>query len=127
MDETTSKGTHLEVLGKLRGRYRTAGQHHDNPDVVERINALTRGRYGRLLNFYQAYLNLERKEKRDGRTVRVYGAPRTPLAWVLERGEATAETKRQLAAEKARRNPFALKREIEAGLKEIERTRRLAM
>ena len=96
-------------------------ERHDNPEVVERINALTRGPYGRLLNFYHACLKLERKEKRDGRTVRIYGMPRTPLARVLESGEATAETKRLLVAEKSRLNPFALKREIEAGLKEIER------
>ncbi|MBX3731880.1 MAG: hypothetical protein KF791_04715 [Verrucomicrobiae bacterium] len=44
---------------------------------------------------------------------------------MLESGEATPETKRRLDAEKRRLNPFALKREIEAGPKEIERMRRV--
>ena len=47
------------------------------------------------------------------------------MARVLESGEVTAETKARLVAEKGVLNPFALKREIEAGLKEIVRIRRL--
>ena len=43
----------------------------------------------------------------------------------LESAEATPETKARLEAEKGRLNPFALKREIEAGLREIARLRRL--
>ena len=93
--------------------------------MVERINALTRGPYRQLLNYYHASLKLEGKKREDGRTVRIYGAARTPLARVLDSVEATAETKALLRAEKGRLNPFALKREIEAGLKEIARMRRL--
>ena len=100
-------------------------ERHDNPEVVERINALTRGPYRQLLNYYHASLKLEGKKREDGRTVRIYGAARTPLARVLDSVEATAETKALLRAEKGRLNPFALKREIEAGLKEIARMRRL--
>ena len=100
-------------------------ERHDNPEVVGRINALTRGPYGQLLNYYHACLKLEGKERRKGRLVRKYGPARTPLARVLESGDVTAETKARLNAEKGRLNPFALKREIDAGLKEIGRIRRL--
>jgi len=100
-------------------------ERHDNPDAVERINALTRGPYRQLLNYFHASLKLEGKKRKEGRTVRIYGAARTPLARVLESAEATPETKARLEVEKGRLNPFALKREIEAGLREIARLRRL--
>ena len=100
-------------------------ERHDNPEVVGRINALTRGPYGQLLNYYHACLKLERKDRRADRLVRIYGEPRTPWARVLESGEVKPETKARLVAEKGRLNPFALKRQIDAGLKEIGRIRRL--
>ena len=100
-------------------------ERHDNPEVVGRINELTRGPYGLLLNDFHASLKLERKERREGRLVRIYGKPRTPLARVLESGEVTAETKARLVGEKGRLNPFVLKREIDAGLREIARIRRM--
>ena len=100
-------------------------ERHDNPEVVERINALTRGPYRQLLNYFHASLKLAGKKRKEGRTVRIYGAARTPLARVLESAEATPETKARLEAEKGRLNPFELKREIEAGLREIGRLRRL--
>src|SRR5258706_12834823 len=37
-------------------------ERHDNPEVVEPINALVKGAYGQLLNYFHASLKLERKE-----------------------------------------------------------------
>lgn len=51
--------------------------------------------------------------------------PRTPPAWVLEGGKVTAETKARWVAETGVPNPFALKREIDAGLRKMARIRRL--
>lgn len=93
--------------------------------MVERINALTRGPYRQLLNYYHACLKLEGKERRKERLVRIYGVPRTPLARVLESAQVSLETKGRLLVEKERLNPFALKQEIESGLKQIARMRRL--
>ena len=100
-------------------------ERHDNTEAVELINALTRGPYGQLLNYYHVCLKLEGKERRTGRLVRIYGVPRTPLARVLESAQVTLETKGRLVVEKERLNPFALKRDIEAGLKQIARLRQL--
>ena len=58
---------------------------------------MTRGAHGRLLNYFHACLKQEGKVKR----------------------------KRRLVVEKERLNPFALKRDIEAGLKEIGQMRQL--
>jgi hypothetical protein len=94
-------------------------ERHDNPEVVEPINHLVKGAYGQLLNYFHASLKLERKERVEGRLKRVYGAAQTPLARVLASAEVTPQTKRQLQQEKARLNPFALKREVDRSLRTI--------
>ena len=99
-------------------------ERHDNPEVVKPINALVKGAYGQLLNYFHASLKLERKERKDGRVKRVYGDAQTPLARVLASAEVTPQTKRRLEQEKAGLNPFALKREVARSLKEIASLRR---
>jgi hypothetical protein len=94
-------------------------ERHDNPEVVELINALVKGAYGQLLNYFHASLKLERKERTEGRLRRVYGEPQTPLARVLASAEVKPQTKRRLEQEKARLNPFALKQSVARSLKAI--------
>lgn len=94
-------------------------ERHDNPDVVATINILVKGVYGQLLNYFHASLKLERKERTEGRLKRVYGAAQTPLARVLASAEVTPQTKLQLQQEKARLNPFVLKREVDRSLRTI--------
>src|SRR6266481_5868254 len=99
-------------------------ERHDNPEVVGPINALVKGAYGQLLNYFHASLKLERKERKEGKIRRIYGKAQTPLARVLTSPEVTTQTKRRLEQEKARLNPFALKREVARSLKEIAAMRR---
>jgi len=99
-------------------------ERHDNPEVVEPMNDLVKGAYGQLLNYFHASLKLERKERVQGQLKRIYGAAQTPLARVLASSEVTPQTKRRLEKEKARLNPFALKREVERRLKIIASMRR---
>jgi len=100
-------------------------ERHDNPKVVEPINVLAQGAYGQLLNYFHASLKLERKERVDGQLKRIYGAAQTPLARVLASSEVTAETKLRLQREKARLNPFALKREVDQSLRAIAAQRQV--
>lgn len=99
-------------------------ERHDHPELVEPMNALTRGPYGQLLNYFHASLKLKSKEHHEGRLVRTYHAAQTPLARVLASPAVTAETKRRLQLEKAGLNPFALKLEVARRLKEIDGLRR---
>jgi hypothetical protein len=99
-------------------------ERHDNPEVVEPINALVKGAYGQLLNYFHASLKLERKERTEGRVRRIYGDAQTPLARVLASAEVSAPTKRRLKQEKALLNPFALKQVVDRSLKEIAKLRR---
>ena len=89
------------------------------------MNALVKGAYGQLLNYFHASLKLERKEREGGRVKRIYGAAQTPLARVLASAQVTTQTKRRLEQEKAGLNPFALKREVARSLKEIASLRRV--
>jgi hypothetical protein len=100
-------------------------ERHDNPEVVEPMNALVKGAYGQLLNYFHASLKLERKERKAGRVKRIYGQAKTPLARVLASVEVTPQTKCRLKQEKARLNPFALKREVARSLKEIASLRQV--
>jgi len=100
-------------------------ERHDNPEVVEPINALVKGAYGQLLNYFHASLKLERKERKAGRIKRVYGQAQTPLARVLASAEVTSQIKRRLEREKAGLNPFALKREVARSMKVIASLRQV--
>ena len=99
-------------------------ERHDNPEVVEPINALVKGACGPLLNYFHASLKLQRKEHKQGRVRRIYGPAQTPLARVLARSEVSAQTKERLCKEKAGWNPFALKQAVDRSLKEIALLRR---
>jgi hypothetical protein len=99
-------------------------ERHDNEAVVEPINALVKGAYGQLLNYFHASLKLERKERKEGRLTRIYGDAKTPVARVLASAEVTPQTKQRLEQEKARLNPFALKQAVTKSLKEIALLRR---
>ena len=98
---------------------------HDNPEVVQPINALVKGAYGQLLNYFHASLKLERKEHKNGKLRRIYGHAQTPLARVLASAQVERPTKERLKQDKARLNPFALKLEVARCLKEIASLRRM--
>jgi hypothetical protein len=110
---------HVEQKNWTHIRQNFGYERHDNPEVVEPINALAKGAYGQLLNFFHASLKVERKERVEGRLKRIYGAAQTPLARVLASPEVTPEMKARLQQQKARLNPFALKQQVERSLKQI--------
>ena len=116
---------HVEQKNWTHVRQNFGYERHDNPQVVEPINALAKGAYGQLLNYFHASLKLERKERVQGRLKRVYGPAQTPLARVLASPEVSPQTKRRLAQDKARLNPFALKREVDRRLKTIASLRQV--
>jgi len=110
---------HVEQKNWTHVRQNFGYERHDNPEVVEPINALAKGAYGQLLNFFHASLKLECKERCQGRLKRIYGAAQTPLARVLASPEVASQTKRRLEKEKSALNPFALKLQVERSLKQI--------
>ena len=88
------------------------------------LNALVKGAYGQLTNYFHASLKLDHKERKGGKVQRIYGAAQTPLARVLANAEVSAATKKRLLQVKARLNPFALKQAVTRSLKAISMMRR---
>jgi len=115
---------HVEQKNYTHVRQWFGYERYDNPAVVPLINVLCKGALGQLLNFFLPSLKLESKRRDGSRTVRRYGPARTPLERVLACGEVTDIKKAELKALRAQLNPFALRREVDRKLKEIERERR---
>ena len=115
---------HVEQKNWTHVRQSFGYERHDHPEVVEPLNALVRGAYGQLQNYFHARLKLDHKEHQAGKVRRIYGAAQTPLARVLASAEVTAATKQRLRQHKAGLNPFALKQTVERSLKAIAAMRR---
>jgi hypothetical protein len=58
---------HVEQKNWSHVRQLLGYERYDNPEVVEPINALAKGAYGQLLNFFHASLKVERKKHVQGR------------------------------------------------------------
>jgi hypothetical protein len=110
---------HVEQKNWTHVRQNFGYQRYDNPDVVPLINALVKGPYGQLLNYFHASLKLERKVRSEGRFTRIYGPAQTPLARVLASAEVSRQTKQRLQQHKQSLNPFALKQVVHQSLKQI--------
>jgi hypothetical protein len=117
---------HIEQKNWTHVRQWFGYERHDNQEVVGRLNALARGPLQQMLNYFHASLKLESKERTaDGKIRRIYKEAKSPLARVLESSEVEEGTKARLRAEKARLNPFALKREVDKRLQQIAAIRRV--
>ena len=82
------------------------------------------GALDQLLNYFLPTMKLEKKERVGSKTLRHYGVTQTPLARVLASKEVTVPTKARLQQERAALNPFAVRREVDRQMKEIESARR---
>lgn len=116
---------HIEQKNWTHVRQWFGYERHDNYEVLERLNALARGPFHQMLNFFHASLKLERKERTPaGKIRRVYKQAQTPLQRVLDSPDIPEKTKSRLRAEKAALNAFALKGEVDRQLREIAALRR---
>jgi hypothetical protein len=114
---------HVEQRNWTHVRQQFGYQRYDNPPVAPLINGLCKGALGQLQNHFLPTHKLVRKERKAGRTVRIYGDAQTALARVLAAPQVTKEKQTQLRQEHQRLNPFQLHRDIERQKKEIEAIR----
>ena len=115
---------HIEQKNYTQVRQWFGYERYDHPAVWPLVNALCKGALNQLLNYFLPTLKLKSKERVGSRVVRQYGPAVTPLVRVLACAEVTAQTKQRLESEKKKLNPFALRREVDRQLKEIETHRR---
>ena len=115
---------HVEQKNYTQVRLWFGYERYDNPQVVPLINALCQGPLNQLLNYFVPTMKLEKKERVGSRLVRRYGPALTPLNRVLAWPRLSGDKKEELRAAKQQLNPFALRRQVDRQLKEIERQRR---
>jgi hypothetical protein len=115
---------HVEQKNWTHVRQCFGYERHDNPELVVPMNALVKGVYGQLLNYFHASLKLDRTERQGTKVRRIYGAAQTPLARVLASAQVSQATKERLLKHKSLLNPFALKQAVARSLKEISVLRR---
>lgn len=116
---------HVEQKNYTHVRQWFGYERYDNPEVVPQMNALCKGALGQLLNFFLPTLKLQSKRREGSKTQRVYGPAQTPLERVLACAEVAEEKKAELRALRQSLNPFALRREVDRRLKEIDQVRQL--
>ena len=82
------------------------------------MNDLYAQEWSQFTNHFKPTFKLLKREKKDGRTKRIYEAkPQTPYARLLASPDILEATKVKLRAEHATLDPFAVKKSIEAKLK----------
>ncbi len=114
---------HVEQKNYTHVRQWFGYERYDNPAVVPLINRLCKGALGQLLNFYLPTLKLQSKRREGSKTRRFYGPAQTPLERVLACAEVTDQKKSELRTLRQGLNPFALRRQVDRELKEIDQQR----
>jgi hypothetical protein len=115
---------HIEQKNYTQVRLWFGYERYDNPEVVPLINVLCKGALNQLLNYFLPTMKLEKKERVGSKVVRTYGPVVTPLQRVLDCAEVSEKKKTWLRGQKEKLNPFALRREVDRQLKEIDKHRR---
>jgi hypothetical protein len=91
-----------------------------HPELVPLMNDLYAKEWSQLTNHFKPTFKLLRREKKDGRTRRIYEKqPQTPYQRLLESPEIEEATKTKLRTEHTALDPFALKKSIEVKLKKF--------
>ena len=91
-----------------------------HPELVPLMNALYAKEWSQFTNHFKPTFKLLQREKKNGRTKRIYEkTPQTPYQRLLASPAIPEATKAKLRAEHATLDPFALKKSIEAKLKKF--------
>ena len=112
---------HVEQKNWTHVRCLLGYERLENLELLEPINTLYRGAWQLYHNHFCPSIKLMEKRRDGARQIKRYDQPKTPYQRLLESALLDAETRAALEQQHAALNPFALKRQIEAGLKEIQR------
>ena len=109
---------HCEQKNWTHVRQLLGYERFGHPELVPRLNDLYGQEWSRYQNHFRPTFKLEKREKKDGKTVKTYEKkPQTPYERLLGSAAIPEATKERLRAEHARLDPFALKKSLEAKLK----------
>jgi len=92
----------------------------EHPELVPLMNELYAQEWSQFTNHFKPTFKLLKREKKDGRTKRIYEAqPQTPYQRLLASSEIPEATKAKLRAQHAQLDPWALRKSIELKLKKF--------
>jgi hypothetical protein len=94
----------------------------EKEELLGLINALYRDAWTLYHNHFCPSMKLKEKRREGARQIKQHDAPKTPYERLLQSGALEEKKRAALQQQHAVLNPFALKRQIEAALKEIQRT-----
>jgi len=92
----------------------------EHPELVGMMNELYAVEWSQFTNHFKPTFKLLKREKKEGRTKRVYEAtPKTPYERLVESADIPEAKKRELRDRHAKLDPFELKKNIEIKLKKF--------
>lgn len=111
---------HCEQKNWTHVRQLFGHERFGHPELVGPMNDLYAREWSQFTNHFKPTFKLLRREKKGGRTKRVYEKkPRTPYQRLLASPDIPEATKARLKAEHAALDPFDLKKRIEAKLEKF--------
>lgn len=109
---------HCEQKNWTHVRQLFGHERFEHPELVAVMNDLYAKEWSQFTNHFKPTFKLLRREKKDGKTKRIYEQkPQTPYQRLLASPDIPEATKVRLRAEHAALDPFELKKRIEAKLK----------
>jgi len=111
---------HCEQKNWTHVRQLFGHERFGHPELVPLMNDLYAHEWSAYTNHFKPTFKLLRREKKGGRTKRIYEPqPQTPYERLLTSPDVSAATKAKLRAQHATLDPFALKKSIETKLKKF--------
>jgi|SRR5437667_56284 len=111
---------HCEQKNWTHVRQLFGHERFGHPELVALMNDLYALEWSQYTNHFKPTLKVLDRQKKDGKTKRIYEKePQTPYQRLLGSPDIAEVTKSRLRAEHARLDPFALKKSIEAKLKKF--------
>ena len=112
---------HVEQKNWTHVRCLLGDERLENPALLEPINALYRGAWQLYHNHFCPSVKLMEKRREGARQIKRHDQPQTPYRRLLQSAVLDGQERAALEQQHVLLNPFALKRQIEAGLREIQR------
>jgi hypothetical protein len=111
---------HCEQKNWTHVRQLFGHERFGHPELVPLMNDLYAKEWSQFTNHFKPTFKLLKREKKNGRTKRIYEQkPQTPYQRLLDSPEIPEATKEKLRGEHAGLDPFALKKSIEEKLKKF--------
>ena len=111
---------HCEQKNWTHVRQLFGHERFGHPELVPLMNDLYASEWSQFTNHFKPTFKLLRREKKGGKTVRIYEKkPKTPYQRLLDSPNIPRATKAKLRGQHAALDPFALKKSIEAKLKKF--------